>query len=154
MALSNGHQKEIFQKIKNDGMKCLPSVHWQLRSSIIASKAFLFLCPGPNPDCARSRSLVLIRWCYSWLSVTFSSCSSCFIILILSNQKSKLRSKNQKIGFLKSIIFEKVYCGMSLFVYCYLHFWGSLQPSCPQESVRLEAYIQKKKNQKEIGKLT
>lgn len=61
MALSNGHQEEMFQEIENDERKCLPSVHWQLRSYITASNAFLLLCPGPNPDCARSRRLVLIR---------------------------------------------------------------------------------------------
>lgn len=79
-----GHQKEMVQEIKNDERKCLPSAHWQLRSSITASKAFYFSCSGPNPDCARSARLVLIRWYYSWPSVTFPSCSS----LATKNQKS------------------------------------------------------------------
>lgn len=80
----NGLQKEMFQEIENYERKCLPSAHWQLRSSITASKAFYFLCSGPNPDCARSARLVLIRWYYSWPLVSFPSCSS----LATKNQKS------------------------------------------------------------------
>lgn len=99
MALSNGHQKEMFQEIKNDERKCLPSEHWQLRSSITASKAFYFLCSGSNPDCARSARLVLIRWYYSWASVSFPSCSS----LATKNQKSCLKDIRLAIG---AYIFE------------------------------------------------